>query len=419
MKGLLFTYLLAYGGAVAALVNPFWGLLAYIALANLSPEFLWPWAVSPGGGYSRVAGLAVLAGWAIHGFGKWNLGRAKAVILILLAYFAWMLPSAIQAEEQELAWEYVEHFAKLVLPILVGITTMNSVGRLKMLAWVLVVSQAYPAYELNMTYFGGYNQLHEEGFGVMDNNSYGIGLVTATGLACFLTWHDEKWWRKAVGLVSAAFMVHAILFSFSRGGMLGLAIMAVTGFLIMPKRKKEYLAFALALVITLAFAGKDVRERFASTFASKEQRDTSAESRLELWSACCDTMMKYPIFGVGPDHMPLRMDQYGFRKGKEAHTLWLNVGAELGIPALILLMSYYGLCVIRLWPIAVGKRAVADPWLAYLARAVVAGLCGFAVSAQFVALDFLEIPYYVALLGAGVLKLSTGTPPVGNEALGR
>ena len=44
---------------------------------------------------------------------------------------------------------------------------------------------------------------------------------------------------------------------------------------------------------------------------------------------------------------------------------------------------------------------------------VVASLCGFAVSAQFVSLKSLESPYYVALVGAGVLMLSDRSlPPV-------
>ena len=311
-------------------------------------------------------------------------------------------------------WEFVETYAKIVLPILVGITTINSVRQLKLLAWVILLSQAYPAYELNMTYFGGYNQLKEEGFAGMDNNSYAISLVTCTGLAGFLLWHSERWWQKAIAAGSAAFMGHAVLFSFSRGGMLGLIVLAVVAFAVMPKGPKEYLAFALAVAVGLGLAGKEVRERFGTSFAEEDgKREASAESRLDLWAACWDTMQKNPVFGVGPDHMPLRMDQYGFKKGKEAHTLWLQIGAELGLPGMLLLMSYYGLCLVRLWPIARGKTAVSDPWLAYLARAVIASLCGFAVSAQFVSLEFLEPPYYIALVGAGVLKLSDRSlPPV-------
>jgi hypothetical protein len=35
----------------------------------------------------------------------------------------------------------------------------------------------------------------------------------------------------------------------------------------------------------------------------------------------------------------------------------------------------------------------------------IAALCGFAVAAQFVSLELLEVPYYVALLGAASLMI--------------
>jgi probable O-glycosylation ligase (exosortase A-associated) len=420
MKSMLFVYGLTYGGALASFINPFVGLLVYIWFAVVRPEKMWPWGVPPGN-YSRVVGIALLAGWALHGFGRWDLGRARAVITALVGYFLWVILSAVKAPDQPVAWAVVELKSKIIIPILVGITTINSLKQLKIFAWVLLVGQAYPAYELNMTYFGGYNQLREEGFADMDNNSYAIALVTSSGLAFFLFLYSEKWWQKAIAAASAAFMVHAVLFSFSRGGMLGLAILSLAIFVLMSKGWKECLAFLLAAVVGLSLAGSEVRARFVTTFADKENRDASAESRIELWTACWDTMLMYPAFGAGPDHMPLRMEQYGFRRGKEAHTLWLQVGAELGFPGVLMLLSYYGICILRLWPIARGKAEVADPWLTYLARMVIASLIGFAVSAQFVSLDDLEPPYYIALLGAGVLKLSSQSlpPAQGSESLDR
>ena len=96
MKGALFVYLMTYGGAVAALFNPFVGLLIYVSFAVLRPEYVWPWSVEPGN-YSRIIGLALLAGWAFRGFGQWDLGRGKAVILALIGYFAWTILSALKA----------------------------------------------------------------------------------------------------------------------------------------------------------------------------------------------------------------------------------------------------------------------------------------------------------------------------------
>jgi probable O-glycosylation ligase (exosortase A-associated) len=405
MKGLLFTYLMTGGGAVASLINPFAGLLVYVCFAILKPEFLWPWSV-PQGNYSRIVAIALLIGWFLHGFGRWDLGRAKAVIWAFLGYFAWILLSAAQAPDQGMAWEFAEKYAKILLPVLVGITTIESTRQLKLLAWVILLSHAYPAFEMNLRYFGGYNQLKEEGFGSMDNNCYAISLVAAMSLAAFLVLYSERWWQKAIAAASAAFMLHAILFSYSRGGMLGLIAMGLAAFVIMPKGPREYAAAVIVVLLALRLAGPSVRERFQTSFAKEEERDASAESRLILWTACFDTMMRHPIFGVGPDHMPLEIVNYGFKKGKESHTLWLQLGAELGLPGMIMIMLYYFICGVRLVPIA-RANSPPDPWLAYLARMVIAALCGFALSAQFVSVEFLEAPYYIALIGGGVLKLAS------------
>ena len=62
MKGLLFTYLMTYGGAMVALFNPFVGLLIYASFSILRPPSLWPWAVPPAS-YSQVVAMGMLAGW--------------------------------------------------------------------------------------------------------------------------------------------------------------------------------------------------------------------------------------------------------------------------------------------------------------------------------------------------------------------
>jgi hypothetical protein len=40
-----------------------------------------------------------------------------------------------------------------------------------------------------------------------------------------------------------------------------------------------------------------------------------------------------------------------------------------------------------------------------MSRAVIMGLAGFVVAAQFVSLEQLEIPYHLAFVGAGILKV--------------
>src|SRR5207302_4611141 len=134
----------------------------------------------------------------------------------------------------------------------------------------------------------------------------------------------------------------------------------------------------------------------------------------ELWANCVDSMLKAPFFGIGPFHFPLISHTYGWLGKKEGHTLWLQIGAELGIPGLAFLGSFYLLCQARLWPLAMGKDNNVDPWLQGIARMVIASIGGFIVAAQFISLVGLELPYYVVLLGAGVLRL-TSLPPIDQQ----
>jgi O-antigen ligase len=410
MKGLIFTYILTYGGALVSLFNPFLGLLVYVCFAIVKPEETWHWSV-PQGNYSRIVALALLIGWALKGFGNWQLGRARAIAFALVAFWLWSIISAALAPDQNEAWHFVETLSKVVLPFLVGITTIRSLRQVRQLAWVIVLSQGYLAYELNLEFYLGYNRLWYDLFGSMDNNCNAIALVTCLGLAFFLGMHARAWWLRALALGTSLLMAHAILFSFSRGGMLALLITGAITVVLMPKRPTHLLIFGIAALLVWRLAGADVVARFQTIFVERENLDGSAASRLELWAACWDIMSHHPL-GIGPHHWPLVAHEYGFTPGKEAHTLWLQVGAELGFPGLISLVMFYGLCVARLWPLVRRSQAIRDPWFSYFASMVIASLVGFAVSAQFVSLVGLEQPYYVALIGAGVLKLVPGTDRV-------
>jgi probable O-glycosylation ligase (exosortase A-associated) len=407
MKGLVFTYLMTYGGGLLALFNPFYGLLVYVCFAIIKPDAMWEWSVPPGN-YSRTVALALLAGWALHGFGRWRFGRARALVVVLLVYWGWTAIAGGLAPDAELAFHYVGAVGKVVLPFLVGITTIDSTRKLKQLAWTIVLSEGYLAFELNLAFLSGHNKVNTDGFAGSDNNCVAIAMVTCMGLAFFLGMGARQWWRKGLALGCAALMAHVVMFAFSRGGMLAMGVTGVMSFFLIPKKLQHYLLFTVAVLVALRLAGPQVRERFSTIFTRSDFRDASAQSRLDLWRDCLDAAVRQPIFGIGPDHWPRVAEQYGWTGAvKEAHSLWVQLAAELGFPGVALLALFFALCIIRLWPLIRERYPAPDPWFHDAARMVIAALIGFTVSAQFVSIKMLEVPYYVALLGAGVLKLSS------------
>jgi len=415
--GIIFTYALTYVGSLVALFNPFVGLLIYIAFAIISPVSLWGYGLDPDGHYSRIVAIALLIGWVFHGFGQWNFGRGRAIVFAFVGFWLWSVVSAVAAPNEEVAWKFVENLAKVLIPFVVGITLIDSVEKLKKLAWVLVLSLGFVAYEMNLSYYQGFNRVYELGHAGMGNNGVAIGMAVGVGMTFFLGVSESRMWLRGVAWVATLLMIHTILMAFSRGGMLALVITGFLSFFLLPRKNpKQMFALIVVILLALRLAGPQVSDRFMTIFADTAERDGSAQSRLDLWGNAWDTMKNNPLLGIGPDQWAFIAPKYGWVEGKEVHSTWLQTGAEMGFPGLALLVAFYALCLVRLWPLVRGKIKVDDPWLPHVARMVIAGLVGFLIAGQFVSMEGLEFPYYVTLLGVGALRLipqSAASPRLG------
>ena len=153
-----------------------------------------------------------------------------------------------------------------------------------------------------------------------------------------------------------------------------------------------------AIGVGAMLAGPSVVAEFATSFEGSGpsgEYDSSAESRLILWQDCIDVTLKNPFFGVGQECWGLVAPNYGWPKGKEAHSLWFQTVAELGIPGVGFLLLFYYRVIANSWHARLNGGTV---WMPTMARAVLASMAGFAVSASFVTVEGLELPFYVALL---------------------
>jgi probable O-glycosylation ligase (exosortase A-associated) len=406
-KGLLFTYTMTYGGAAVSLFYPYVGFLIYVCFAIIKPPAMWYWSVPPGGYYDRTVAIAVIIGWLIQGFGNWKLGKgAGRLTLTLVLFFFWQVLGWAASDIPELAQWHVIDQAKILLMFLIGISLIDTPRHAKALAWTMALSLGYLAYELNLSYYAGYNRAGAEGFAGLDNNCVAVEMACGAGLAMFLGFGERRLWLKALGLISAVLCAHTVMFCWSRGGMLGLICVGITGFLLIHREPKHYLLFLLLVALAFRLAGDQVRQRFLTVFVDPEERDTSANTRLEYWGHAWRAMQRNPLFGVGPGHWMYYCDQVGIRR-IYIHSVWMQAGAETGFPGLGLLLAFYGQTVFYLYPLTRRKARVGHPWFPEAARMVIAGLVGYAAAGSFVSLVNLEIPYYLVLLGAGVLKVNS------------
>ncbi len=407
MKGWLFTNVLTYGGAFLALLWPFYGLLIYICFAIIKPEAMWHWSV-PAGNYSRIVAIAMLIGWGLRGFGNWNFGRASLTVYSLLGFFGWAAICSTMASHGDAAWDYLDSLSKIILPFIVGITLIETRQQFNQVAWVLIGCLGYLALVLNLDYWSGYNRLVAEGYASMDNNTLSIAMICGAALAFFYGLYQSNFWLRWLCYFAAGLMSHVPMFGESRGAMLALVVVGIVSFLsflLLPNQAKNYWVFGLAVFVGgFLLAGQSVYDRFSTVFADEKDRDASAESRFVLWGQCRDMMLSNPLFGVGPANFPEQVAPLWGGKKKHAHSLWAQTGAETGLPGVLLLMTFYGSVIWRLWKVARSKEHV-DMWVRESARMIVVALIGFGVAASFVTVTGVEPPYYAALLGAGLLKM--------------
>ena len=404
MKGLVLLYLIAIASTILALFRPKFGLYAYLLFAILRPQYLFGFAGSFAN-FSMVVGVAMLMGWAFKGFGSWDFGKGRWVVAGLVGFALWSAMSALGALEPRLGWFALVNLSKIVLPFLVGVTMVRGVAEARILLWIIVGAQAYVGFEMHNSYYrNGYNWANDIGFGGMDNNCFGISLVSTVGPALALAVSAKGWIARGAGVLCAALIVHTTLLTFSRGAMLGLLVLFVAAAVIVPKRPKMVLAIVLLFALTVRLTGPELMRRFESAFAEEGDRDASASSRVQLWKDCLEVARTYPMFGVGPDNWPLVAQRFGWPPGKQAHSMWMQLAAELGYPGVTFLALFYLFTVFCLWKLARPRPRPKDQTASVLALGVILGLIGFAVSAQFVTIQGLETPYYVVMAAVVLVR---------------
>lgn len=208
--------------------------------------------------------------------------------------------------------------------------------------------------------------------------------------------------RVLLGLLVCCEVV-VFLLTRSRGGLLGLAAVSVAGgwlWLVRwtPGHRRRIPWAVLVLVLLLAAGGFAVFSARGLSLATESMR-----VRFETWRAAVLTLRDYALLGSGPGTFGARLLHYrepthSVEIHSHAHSLYLTVGAEMGVAGLLA----------GLWVFVALARAslrhLRPVRVSSLAIACLVGLVGWAVHN---AVDsFLDIPaivLHVVLLAAGAL----------------
>jgi O-antigen ligase len=168
--------------------------------------------------------------------------------------------------------------------------------------------------------------------------------------------------------------------------------------------------------------------------ADSDYNRTEESGRLEIWERGLTYMLDHPLFGVGANNFSTaegtlspfaERQQFGIGvRWNAPHNSFVQVGAELGFPGLILFVALIGSAFSTLSRAGRrhGRSVTARRGGPPLARALTASLFGFVVGASFLSLAYGEMLYTLVAFAVGLRKLDdagvTRASPNGGDGNG-
>jgi O-antigen ligase len=251
-----------------------------------------------------------------------------------------------------------------------------------------------------------------------DANDVAFVVVCALPLAT-ATFMSERGWRRILAGVVALAVVPVVVLTVSRGGFVAFAVVAVMMVLRLPSR---YRAGALILLLSAPiffslFASPEYWARISTIWGGGGEGATDydagglQEARWNIWMTGLQLMFTHPLLGVGAGAFEIAegMTHYGVaaQKWSAAHNSFIQVGAELGIVGLILMLTliYHALANCR----AVARWARRDPsrqpYLS-LASALEVGLIAFIVGGFLLSQGYSYMFYFLLAMATALRRVA-------------
>jgi len=391
----------------AATIRVQTALLFLIASAPLEGAI--DFSIGPGLTITKLAGLLCFTSFALYATSSRRslfLDRSHAIVFGLLGL---ALLSSLQAEELGPALSTTLRYASFVALYVVVSQFVGDQTLQRKIAWTLSISSTVAAA------LGLWRLASRDSFQATlanaDANDFAFMLAVTLPFTFWLL-RERRVYRPAViamiGLISVAIML-----SFSRGALVGLAAGALSHVLTERRHIPIMLFGALvALIFALAFVHERPGRVETGLMLKEKIATTNVETRLDAWKGAINLTTEHPLLGVGPGNFQFHYYEatgrpLGTPLLRVVHNAYLDVAAELGAIGMVLFLLYLIQALARLG--VARRRAYGPPGFAITVRTalVVAVVSGMFLSEQYFAPFWLFGGLATALWAEGPRSAST------------
>ncbi|HEY6854096.1 MAG TPA: O-antigen ligase family protein [Gemmatimonadales bacterium] len=344
-------------------------------------------------------------------------GATTACVLGLLLWAALSVPGSLAPG---LAYHFVtDSFIKAVVMYVVIAGCVRAVRDVERLALVyFAVTALYGAVVLVRFQIGGGDDWRLGHLYNYDANDFATLIATAMPLGLYFVLAERRLHVRALALAGLVVLAIGDIRTGSRGGFL--ALMAVAGFVLVRFTTIPARSRAAGLAIILAVVFFTASDRYWTQMQTvlnphEDYNATSETGRLSIWKRGMTYMLQNPVLGVGAANFqeaegtisPMaRRQEYGVGvRWGAAHNSFVQVGAELGIPGLLLFIGLITSVFVSLRRVArEAVRSAAQRNVARLAQSLMAAMVGFVVGGFFLSLAFTDFLYCLVALAVALHK---------------
>ena len=356
---------------------------------------------------------------------RWVMVPTTRFVVALLVWMALSTPGAIvRGTSFDLLFgNFIKTFF-MFLVIAAGVRGIRDVERLAMA--YLASATIYAAVVLSRFDLGEGDAWRLGDLYYYDANDFATFAVTAMPIALYVLHRARANYQRALGVASLAVLTLGFVYSGSRGGFIALlAVVAFVnfGYRAIPLRWRLS-ATVLVAVVVLAAASDRYWTQMGTIMSDADYNRSAETGRMKIWERGVGYMLRFPIFGVGPNNFGAaegklspfaERQQYGRGvRWNAAHNSYVQVGAELGIPGLVMFIGMIASAFVALRRSSrragTARRADRGP---ELTQAIAASLTGFVVGAFFLSLAYSELLFTLLALAVALQKVTTGRMAVG------
>jgi len=321
-------------------------------------------------------------------------------------------------------WFYALQFGYSLALILVGCAAIAYIPRNEQdlktfLGWLIAIHVCLAVlgirgYSGNQFNDSGYTSTGYIGGGFLgDENDAALAMLVALPLALYLFRQATTAGARLGWGMGGLLILMTVVFTFSRGGFLGLLAIALWGILTTKKRVQVIGALALAALLLFAVAPDEYWARMRTITDTEEG---TAKIRQNYWAAARRMFADSPIWGVGGDNGGVLMPEYSFdfpeeyrpnQWGRAFHSLYFQLLAEFGSLGVLLIGSVVILNFRDLERVrALARDGKIPESMGHLATCLRFSWIGFFVPAAFISVLSYPHLYYLTALTIGLRRMA-------------